>query len=66
MLRLSSRSPLLWIFAALAVWSIGLAIAVFFDWSDQWRIWRSVIVLGCMGLFLSGWAAILWRTGRLK
>jgi len=27
------------------------------------NIWRGVIVLSCVGLFLGGWLVLLWRRG---
>ena len=60
------RSPVLWIMAAVAVWAIGLGIAVTFVWHDRLQFWRAVIVIGTMGLFIGGWTLLLWRTGRLK
>ena len=62
------RRTLRLIMLAVAVWGGLLALgALLFGPDEQgtitWSVnpWRGLIVLGCVMVFLGGWALLLWR-----
>ncbi len=54
-----SNSLLGWIMLAVALWGVGLAVALAVAWNDRWKWWRPLVVLAMVGLFIGGWKLAL-------